>query len=310
MIRRLLSLCLIYFLLFQQVYSSTLNRFKIQRPDSSFIDFYIKKHLSVPESDSILLVIHGSDCNSVLNLGIIDKLEYAWPSADLLLVEKYGITSDLVFSGNEDRKDCPPAYIKRDNLDQRVSDILQVLGEIRASNSYLKYLIIGGSEGAVVANIVSSLTEYIDATVSFNGGGRWFIDDVKHSIKYEREITQELQTEITEITEMTSQILSNPDIDVKISGHGSSWWQSVLTFDNQKVLQSVESPILIIQSQKDQSVSANKTDTMVQFLITNGKENIDYKKYDGLNHTFQTDSGESKFTDILKDINIWFGTKL
>jgi len=286
--------------------SSETGRFQVERSDGSLIDYYIRENSPTARSNTILIVVQGSDCNSVARNASVNDLKLAWPGADLLLVEKYGITSALAYSKNDEREDCPTDYLKMDSLDQRVSDILLVIREVDATGTYENFLVIGGSEGAVVANTVASLTKSIDATASFNGGGRWFLDDVIHSIRYGKQDTPELRAEIEGFTEMASQIISNKYMEVEISGHGSRWWRSVLQMDQLKRLDKVESPILILQSEKDQSVSVMSTDKMIDSLINNGKKNISYKKYTELDHSFRNSRGESKLTDLVKDINQWF----
>ena len=295
-----------FLLLAVNAHSSEIDRLQVGRTDGSLIDYYIKKNSPATRSNTILMVVQGSDCNSVVGNASVNDLRLAWPGADLLLIEKYGITSTLAYSKNDERKDCPTDYLKMDSLDQRVSDILLVISEVNASATYENFLMIGGSEGAVVANTVASLTNLIDATASFNGGGRWFLDDVIHSIRYGKQDTPELRAEIEGFTEMASQIISNKHMEIEISGHGSRWWRSVLQMDQLKQLDKVESPILILQSEKDQSVSVMSTDKMIDSLIKNGKKNITYKKYTELDHSFRNSRGESKLTDVVKEINHWF----
>ena len=298
---------LLMFLFFGvNVHASEIERLQVERSDGSLIYYYIKKNSLTARSNTILMVVQGSDCNSIAHNVSVNDLKLAWPGADLLLIEKYGITSALLYSENGERKDCPTSYLKMDSLDQRVSDILLVMSEVDRTAPYENFLMIGGSEGAVVANTVASLAKSIDATASFNGGGRWFLDDVIHSIRYGKPDTRELRAEIEGFTEMASQIISNKQMEIEISGHGSRWWRSVLQMDQLKQLDRVESPILILQSQKDQSVSVMSTDKMIDILIKKGKKNINYKKYTELDHSFRNSRGESKLTDVVKDINQWF----
>mgnify|MGYP000086870904 FL=1 len=297
---------LVLLLLASNAQSSGIDRFQVERSDGSLIDYYIRNNSPAARSNTILMVVQGSDCNSVARNASVNDLKLAWPGADLLLIEKYGITSALTYSKNDEREDCPTDYLKMDSLDQRVSDILLVIKEVDTTGTYENFLMIGGSEGAVVANTVASITNSIDATASFNGGGRWFLDDVIHSIRYGKKDTPELRSEIEGFTEMASNIISNKQMDVEISGHGSRWWRSVLQMDQLKQLGKVESPLLILQSEKDQSVSVMNTNKMIDSLIKNGKKNISYIKYAELDHSFRNSRGESKLTDVVKDISRWF----
>ena len=285
---------------------SEINKFEIARSDGSSIDYYIRKDAPIIHSNTILMVLQGSDCNSILHIDSVDDLKLAWPGADLLLIEKYAITSELAYSKNNERQDCPMDYLKTDSSDQRVSDIFQVIKEVDATGSYDYFLMIGGSEGAVVANIVASRTDLIDATASFNGGGRWFLDDVIHSIKYGKPDTAALKAEIEGFTGMANHLITNTELEMVISGHGSRWWRSTLQLDQLKQLAKVKSPMLILQSEQDQSVSVTSADKMIDSLINSGQKNISYQKYPNLDHSFRNAAGESKLADVVKDIRQWF----
>lgn len=154
------------------------------RDDGSPISYYLAQHSH--DADTLLLILQGSDCNSVLNIdSILSDYKDVWPEADILLVEKYGINRKLKYSTGQARKNCPAQYLEKDSPAQRVADIKAVLDIVRKDGQYKTFILLGGSEGAVIANLVSADVDYIDATVAFNGGGRWFIDDVSYSISAE-----------------------------------------------------------------------------------------------------------------------------
>ncbi|WP_347299650.1 hypothetical protein, partial [Clostridium perfringens] len=99
-----------------------------------------------------------------------------------LTVEKYGIDDRLPYREEVPRQDCPDAFVQHDTPQRRVSDVTQVLQAVIARNGYQKVAVLGGSEGAVIANLVTASSGLVDATLAFSGGGRWFIDDVRHSV--------------------------------------------------------------------------------------------------------------------------------
>lgn len=153
----------------------------VSRDDGSSISYYLVQHAH--DTDTLLLILQGSDCNSVLKIdSILTEYKNVWPEADVLLIEKYGINRKLKYSKDAERKDCPAQYLEKDNPAQRVADIKTVLDIVRKDGKYKTFILLGGSEGAVIANLVSADIDSIDATIAFNGGGRWFIDDVSHSI--------------------------------------------------------------------------------------------------------------------------------
>ncbi|MGL6288282.1 alpha/beta hydrolase family protein [Aeromonas hydrophila] len=279
------------------------------RDDGSPISYYLVQHSH--DADTLLLILQGSDCNSVLNIdSILSDYKNVWPEADVLLVEKYGINRKLNYSTDAARKDCPAQYLEKDNPAQRVADIKAVLDIIRKDRQYKTFILLGGSEGAVIANLVSADIDYIDATIAFNGGGRWFIDDVSHSITAKHNNPEEARKEIDGFKGFAKHVLNSKPFELEVSGHGYYWWQQVLSLDQLDTLKKVKSPLLIIQSGMDTSVSPQKTNEMMQRLKELGKSNIEYLRYKELDHGLKDSDGTSQRKKVVSDINIWLRSKL
>ncbi|MFM5355049.1 hypothetical protein [Aeromonas dhakensis] len=189
------------------------------RDDGSPISYYLVQHSH--DTDTLLLILQGSDCNSVLNIdSILSDYKNVWPEADVLLVEKYGINRKLNYSTDPARKDCPAQYLEKDSPAQRVADIKAVLDIVRKNGQYKKFILLGGSEGALIANLVTADVDYIDATVAFNGGGRWFIDDVSHSIAVKHKNPAAARKEIDAFKGFTEHILNSKPFELDVSWHG------------------------------------------------------------------------------------------
>lgn len=253
------------------------------RDDGSPISYYLVPHSY--DADTLLLILQGSDCNSVFKIdSILTNYKNVWPEADILLVEKYGIDKGLTYSTDPARKDCPAQYLEKDSPAQRVADIKVVLDTVRKDEQYKTFIILGGSEGAVIANLVSADVDYIDATIAFNGGGRWFIDDVSHSIAVKHKNPAAARKDIDDFKGFAEHVLNSKPFELEVSGHGYHWWQQMLSLDQLDTLQNVKSPLLIIQGGRDTSVSPQKTDELMQHLKELGKSNIEYRRYKELDH--------------------------
>ncbi|MFM4726692.1 alpha/beta hydrolase family protein [Aeromonas caviae] len=279
------------------------------RDDGSPISYYLVQHAH--GADTLLLILQGSDCNSVLKIEpILTEYKNVWPEADVLLIEKYGINRKLKYSSDPARKDCPAQYLEKDNPAQRVADINTVLDIVRKDGQYKKLILLGGSEGAVIANLVSADIDSIDATIAFNGGGRWFIDDVSHSIAVKHKNPEAARKEINGFKGFAEHVLHNKPFKLEVSGHGYHWWQQMLSIDQLDTFKKVKSPLLIIQGGRDTSVSPQKTDELVQRLEELEKNNIEYRRYEDLNHGLKDSDGKSLRKEVIRDINIWLRSKL
>lgn len=169
---------------------------------------------------------------------------------------------------------------------------------------------MGGSEGAVIANLVTADIDYIDATIAFNGGGRWFIDDVSHSIAVKHKNPEAARKEVDDFKEFAEHVLHSKPFELEVSGHGYHWWQQMLSIDQLDTLKKVNSPLLIIQGGRDTSVSPQKTDELIQRLTELGKSNIEYRRYEALDHGFKDSDGQSQRKEVVGDMNVWLQSKL
>ncbi|MDX7759986.1 alpha/beta hydrolase family protein [Aeromonas hydrophila] len=279
------------------------------RDDGSPISYYLAPYSHDP--DTLLLILQGSDCNSVLNIdSILSDYKNVWPEADILLVEKYGINRKLKYSTDPARKDCPAQYLEKDNPAQRVADIKAVLDTVRKEGQYETFILLGGSEGAVIANLVTADVDYIDATMAFNGGGRWFIDDVSHGIAVKHNNPEEARKEIDGFKGFAEHVLNSKPFELEVSGHGYHWWHQALSIDQLDTLKKVKSPLLIVQGGRDTSVSPQKTDEMMLRLRELGKSNIEYRRYEALDHGLKNSDERSQHKEVISDMNMWLRSKL
>jgi hypothetical protein len=199
-------------------YSADKKSRVLKRADGSDIQYYLSQ--SIKSSTSLAVLLQGSDCNSVYHNALInDEFADIFEYSDILTVEKYGIDASLIKDKDPDRKDCPQSYLLNDSPQQRVADYEQVMQHLNNAKEYERVILLGGSEGAVMANVLTSISPLIDLTVSISGGARWFIDDVLHSIKMQFDTPQAFEEASTGFMGFYNHILSVKKTDIVMSGH-------------------------------------------------------------------------------------------
>lgn len=285
--------------------SSFPNPLAIKRDDGSIIHYYLHVKSNGEHTRDLLVLLQGSDCNSVCKSKGINKLKNIYPDVDLLTVEKYGITEELRYSNDAERPDCPDRYIEHDNPIQRVSDLDRVITILRDKYTYGKVIVIGGSEGSLVATMLTAKTNYIDATVLIASGGRFFLDDAIHSMKFTIPSEEDLHKNIDGFTQFARNILSNEPFEVSMSNHGYLWWHTMLSTDQEGLLRDIETPVLILQGGGDESASPEKATEMVESLREKGKHNIDYYFYPEYNHSLHLSDEDDLSEKVINDIKNW-----
>lgn len=284
-----------------QAYAQT-QLHELARADGSIIHYYVQPAIAPQEGvHELLLVVQGSDCNSVAHKKVVwETLAKARPQAQVLAVEKYALTAALSDSDDPERSDCPTDYIQRDQPQQRVADLDAVLKQLQSQTRYDKLFALGGSEGAVIVHLLAAQTSHLDAAISFNGGGRWFQDDVLYSASIQEMPAADKQTMLDGLGEFLRQ--ARAGLDTRMSGHGRDWWQQMLSLDQAEVLRRVAIPTLVIQSGRDTSVSPQATAQMVAQV---DNPHVVWRSYPDLDHVMTQADGSSAMPQVVGDIAQW-----
>ena len=248
-------------------------------------------------ANNLLLILQGSDCRSSLtNHSIKEVLPKVRLDADVLLIEKWGLTPET--------NECPQTYIDNDSPSQRVNDARQVLEHLNETKSYQSVYVLGGSEGAVIAVMLREAFPGISATIAFNGGGNSFQNDIEHNIKASTpaEVTASVLTEFREFAEQIK--TSKEPFAVNSSQHGYKWWKEMLTLKQINIIERGKTPLLTVQSGQDDSVDPEQTHVMIENL--SNSENVDYRYFEELDHGLRKENGNSIDDSALAVMRGWF----
>ena len=275
---------------------------RLTRADGSEITFYLDQK----GSSHLLVLMQGSDCNSVAHSKVInDRFATVIGDADVLTVEKYGLTRSVSWNGSGDSPECPASYYEHDSPRQRADDYLQVMSWLDDQFHYDRITLLGGSEGALVAAMVASRSDAVSAVISLNGGGRFFVDDVLHSMALE--LPPEAFEEAKQgFLAFVDSVEAAENMDLVMSGHGFRWWKSMLVADQTALLMSVRAPLYIIQSSLDKSVSPKLAHDQAQTLKKK-KNNVDFQVFKELDHKFHDASGKDHSHLVISSIKDWLG---
>ena len=248
--------------------------------------------------------MQGSDCNSVSHSTVINQqFSRVIPNADIVTVEKYGITESVTWNPDGDSIDCPEVYLTNDSPKQRVNDYLQVIDLLQEQGGYKDVVLLGGSEGAVIAAMVASENKAVSAVISINGGGRFFIDDIVYSMSLDLP-PQAFKEAEKGIRAFHKAITHSDSMAVQMSGHGFLWWKGMLDIDQTEYLLSVKAPLLVVQSELDRSVSPVLAAEQSN-ILRQKKRHFEYLTLKGMDHKFKDPDGVSQVMDVIELIRLW-----
>ncbi|RUO66316.1 Prolyl oligopeptidase family protein [Pseudidiomarina planktonica] len=276
---------------------------EITRDDGSAVEYYLDN----PDSDSLLVVFHGSDCNSVRHSNSIKQIwQTLQHDAALLTIEKYGIDESLAHKTGE-RDDCPADYLQHNSITQRVADAELVLQKIMKSDKYdfQNLVMTGGSEGGSVALAVAAKIPKLDAVIAINAGSASFQHDVEYSIG-KTVPAEQLPDVLAGFRGFAEQIKTTDEpFAMTMSGHGYSFWKDALGRNLHAPLNHISAPVLIMQSANDESVDPVNTEHEIKTIIATGASNIELRMLPGLNHGFRDSAGDSQLEAVLEEAAQW-----
>ena len=281
---------------------------QLTRSDGSDIHYYLIADSERATTDSLVLVLQGSDCRSVApRLKEYREFGDIAPGADFLMIEKYGLTADLESDESaqtfDENTSCPDTYLQNDRPSQRQADALQVLNQLK--KTYPRIIVMGGSEGAVIAARICAVYP-ASACILVYGGGRWFENDVIHNIRVTE--TENIDEQVAGFQGFSEYIRNNPDAEAIVSGHGPAWWRESLSLDFQQLIASIDVPLLILQSDEDTQVNVDEAISMAETLQTSGHSHIEFQRLPGLDHILRDAEGVSHKSDVISRMASWLGS--
>jgi predicted esterase len=206
---------------------------------------YYSFTLGTPSTESALIFfVSGSGCASVKERlpGYFDPIQHQL-DALVLVLQKRGIEE------NSNGNTCPRKFALTDYFDQTVADQTEFINHQLAMQPATPKAIVllGASEGAVVAAKIASIDSRITHLALIGGGGSTV-----------RENLQLLSRKVWYLSapeEKFTAIAADPSNTTKSAwGHSYKYWSSLLDVNIGNLLLSLDIPIVMAMGEQDESV--------------------------------------------------------
>ena len=186
--------------------------------------------------------------------------------------------------------------------------------------------LIGHSEGGVIAPLVASTDPKIAAIVLLAGTGKTgekvIMDQTAFSLDGNPNTTKEHREAALQQQQVLLTAAMSGDMKVNVPDQlRLPWYVAFLKYDPIPTIRKVHQPILILQGEKDQQVTADQAPILQQAALSAGNKNVTMKVFPGLNHLFlpSKTGALSEYShlevttlqpDVLDTITTWFQQKL
>lgn len=248
---------------------------------------------------ALLLMLQGSGCEPVADRPWL-KTEppIVAPGSAVLSIEKYGVLSKQPAAGTVDG--CSPDFWRRDTLQQRVADAVQVIASLRGSSWWNGRLIVmGGSEGGAVAAMLAPLVPETRAVIVTSSGIGVPVADLIRSAVPPLVVAQ-LDAVLTEAR-------ANPTGDKRFAGASYRWWADAADVTPAAMLLQTNVPVLLIHGERDQFAPVATARATRDLVGAAGRRNLTYWEYAGYDHFMKDAAGVDHRLEVLKRVRAWIG---
>jgi len=262
--------------------------------------------LSIPIGDGLfpaVVLVHGSGPN--------DRDETIGPNKPLKDLA-WGLASQGVIVLRYDKR----TLVYQDTLagnttftidDEVTTDALQAVQFLQDQTNVDPdaIFVLGHSLGAMMAPRIGSMNSDIAGVIMLAAPARPLEDLIYNQTLYLAEldgnITEEEQAAIDQISEAREKIaqlnISDDEIVLTVS---KAYWESLHTYDQVEVANSLDIPLLFLQGKRDYQVTF-EDDFMIWNATLGGKDNVQMIAYGGLNHLFMTGEGPPSNNEYLTE---------
>ncbi len=268
---------------------------QLSRADGSEIIYHLDQRGKGRQG--LLLALQGSGCEPVV--------ERAWLKSDppvlapgraVVAIEKYGVRAGQ--SSANAIEGCSPEYWRKNTLQQRVLDALQVLAQLRSEKWWNRELIIyGGSEGGAIAAMLAPLVPETKAAIIVSSGiGVPVAELIRSAVP---------PPVAAQIPIMLAEAKAAPTGDKIFGGQSYHWWAEAAEVTPAKALLQSDAAVLLVHGTDDRNAPVATARATRDMFAEAGKRNLTYYEYQGYDHAMKDVAGIDHTTSVLHDISRW-----
>ena len=280
---------------------SAAETFTLARADDAYITYYLQQP-PAGTAGPLLLVLQGSQPESVFDHGISDKGLPSRHRAGLLMIEKRGVVRGS--------QGCSAEYLTRNDLDARLQDIVDVLRHLRAEPWWNgELLVLGGSEGGALAVKVADTVPVKRAVLLVTGGGMTMAEAMPSILRTAMHGAPEdaIQAAIGRLPHTFADIRNRPDaLDTHFGPCNTfRYWHSMLWFRPLDRMLATQTTYLLVHGDRDASHPVASARMTADAFRKAAPDRLVYWEKADLDHGLTDSAGKSHMEEILDAAVAW-----
>lgn len=286
------------------------------------ITFYVTESKS-KEPLPLVVFVQGSGCGSnfirlengriVPQNGQTTMYDVAKGGIRLLIVEKPGVK--YLDRGNGGTPPDAKVFREEHTLErwsEAITAAMKAAKKIPGVDSK-RILVMGHSEGGLVACRVAAMNPSVTHVATLAGGGVTQLYDLMVLARkgvFAGQVSDDPEKRAKFLSDEWKKVLADPNAaDKDFLGHPYRRWSSFLATSPSEELSNFKGRIYIGQGLEDVNVDASSADALYAQLLARGKD-VTYDRVPGVNHSFSTpdDRTGKGWTDEMRRVLAWFTT--
>jgi pimeloyl-ACP methyl ester carboxylesterase len=201
-------------------------------------------------------------------------------------------------------------FRRHETRQRRVADEIAVMDAYLTGSSSTPVLLVGSSQGGVVAADIAAADPRVTHLFMMASGGGWTqAEELEFFV--EKEPGTLGMSSTAELRAKFDEIRAAPDSGELWAGHPFRMWSSYLWFRPLDGLAPLSIPMFLAQGTADRAVPVESARALRDELARLGRCNLTYVEYPGLDHHFEDAAGESRMVELQDDAYAWMaGTGL
>ena len=256
---------------------------QLVRPDGSSIEYT----LDAPDGDTagLVVLLTGSGCLPGAVNTNIGMARAAFGNYTALIVEKFGVAPDAAIA--DGFTDCPAAFHEGHTVSQRVADTVAVIIHLGDMGPLVLF---GGSEGGLTAAVLATRVEADGVVMLSSGPGLPFDELVLSTVPPEGQ---------EQVSAGLAAARADPQGLAMFAGSSHRFWADIQSYRAEDYVARTQTPFLLIQGGMDTSSPVAAARMTVDRFNAEGRCNLTYWEFAGLDHGMADANGVSRMARVL-----------
>ena len=258
-------------------------------------DLHLEGHSRQETPKAWLFYLIGSEPVSILD-STGQFADLVKQGVCVVLLQPRGVARD----GSVDQE----TFRRYETRQRRSADQLAIMDAYLEESEKLPVLLVGSSQGGVVASEVATIDSRVSHLLLMASGGGWTqAEELEFLVEQNPGYLGMANTD--ELKAKFDEINAAPDSDQLWAGHPFRMWNSYLWFSSMDELTRLSIPILMAHGSADKSVPVESARAMRDEFANQGLDNLTYLEFEGLDHNFNDAGGENRLIDLQEYAYAW-----